>query len=61
MKLMHAALLFIKRTNLVPVIVKSLSVSNYSKPIFERTGFDCLSEVMFDDYKVDGEQVIKNT
>lgn len=59
---MQAAILFIKSMNLGrPYLVKGLGDSNYSKRIFERSGFDCLGEIMFDDYKVDGEQVITNT
>ena len=61
-KLMQAALLFIKNMNLgQPVLVKALGDSNYSHRIFERCGFDCLAEIMYDDYKVDGEQVVTGT
>ena len=62
MKLMQAALLFIKNMNLGrSFLVKGLGDSNFSKRIFEHTGFECLGEIMFEDYKVDGEQVIANT
>lgn len=60
-KLMQAALLFIKSMNLGPVLVKALGDSIYSHRIFERTEFDCLGEIMYDDYKNDGEQVVTNT
>ena len=61
LKLMQAALLFIKSMNLGrPVLVKGAGDSNYSKRIFERTGFECLGEIVFDDYIVDGEQVLTN-
>ena len=45
----------------LPVLVKALDDSNYSHRIFERFGFDCLAEIMYDDYKVDGEQVVTYT
>ena len=60
-KLMQAALLFIKSMNLGPVLVKALGDSKYSHRIFERTEFDCLGEIMYDDYKIDGEQVVTDT
>ena len=61
MKLMQAAILFIKSMDLGPVLVKGDCDSNYSKCIYERLNFDCLGEIKFEDYKVNGEQVVTNT
>ena len=62
LKLMQAALLFISSMNLGSVVVKGDCDSNFSKCIYERLGFDCLGEIMFDDYnKVKGEEVIADT
>ena len=59
-KLMQAAILFIKSMNLGLVLAKGLCDSNYSKRIYERLDFDCLGEIKFEDYKVNGEQVVTN-
>ena len=61
LKLMQATLLFFKSMNLGPVLSKGDCSSNFSKRIYERLHFDCLGEIKFEDYKVDGKQVITNT
>ena len=61
LKIMQAAMLFIKSMNLGPVLVKGDCSSNFSQHIYERLDFDCLGKIKYEDYKVDGEQVITNT
>ena len=62
LKLMQAALLFISSMDLGSVLVKGDCDSYYSQCIYERLGFECLAEFMFDDYnKVKGDTVIVDT
>ena len=61
LKLMQAVLLFLKSMKLGSVLTKGDCSSNFSKRVYERLDFDCLGEIKFEDYKVDGKQVITNT
>lgn len=61
LKIMQAALLLISSMRIGTVVAKGDCDSNYSKCIYERLGFDILGEIMFDEYKVNGEIVISNT
>ena len=57
-KLMLAATIFVSRMDIGPCVIKGNAASNYSKRIFEKLNFDNIKEVKFEDYKVDGVQVI---
>ena len=58
-RVMKAALAMIQNLELGAVLVKGEGTSNYSKKIYEKNGFENLAEVIYDDYKEDGEVVFK--
>ena len=60
-KLMRAALYFIRNLNLGGVVIKAGGSSNYSKRVFEKLGFEKLSELTYAEFKMDGKVVIVNT
>ena len=55
--LMGAAICFVRNLGLGDVIIKGEGTSNFSQRVFEKIGFDILSEVVYADYKVDGKVV----
>lgn len=59
--LMKAALQFVRNIGLDPVCITGEGTSNYSQRIYERFEFEVLHTVKYEDYKVDGEVVFKNT
>lgn len=59
--LMKAALLYVKDIGIDPVCITGEGTSNYSQNIYEKFGFEVMHCVNYDDYKVDGEVVFKNT
>jgi len=60
-KLMQATLLFCKELGLSPVCVKGEGTSNYSQRIYEKFDFETIHTLKYDEYKIDGEIVFKNT
>ena len=60
LKIMNATLALIKNLELGGVIVKGAGSGNYVNKIFEKAGFDFLGEVVYKDFKVDGELVFKD-
>ena len=60
-KLMRAALLFIRSLDLGVVVLKGGGTSLYSQRLFEKMGFEKLSEVVYSEFKIDGEIVMTNT
>ena len=60
LKIMNATLALIKNLELGGVIVKGEGSGNYVNKIFEKAGFDFLGEVVYKDFKVDGEIVFKD-
>lgn len=60
-QLISAAVLFVKNLGFESVCVQGEGTSNFSKKIYEKSGFDILFESQYVDYKVDGEQVVCNT
>ena len=60
-KLMQAALNFLGNLEISPLPIKGDATSNYTKRVYEKTGFEFIQELCYADYKVDGEQVICNT
>jgi hypothetical protein len=58
---MQATLLFCKELGLSPVCIKGEGTSNYSQKIFEKFGFETIHTMKYDEYKIDGEIVFKNT
>ena len=60
-KLMQATLLFCKELGLSPVCIKGEGTSNYSQRIFEKFDFEAIHTMKYDEYKIDGEIVFKNT
>lgn len=59
--LMKAALLFVKEIGLEPVCINGEGTSNSSQKIYEKFDFEVLHTVKYEDYKVDGEIVFKDT
>ncbi|CAC5381610.1 unnamed protein product [Mytilus coruscus] len=60
-KLMKATLLFCKELGLNPVFIKGEGTSNYSQKIYGKFGFETIHTLPYDEYKIDGEIVFKNT
>ena len=59
LKIMNATIALIKNLELGGVIVKGEGSGNYVNKIFEKAGFDFLGEVVYKDFKVNGETVFK--
>ena len=59
-KLMMAATVLASSLSGGPCVIKGNAVSNYSKRIFEKLGFDNIGEAKFEDYKVDGVNPMDN-
>ena len=59
-KVMSAAVEIVRQLGLGPVVVTGEGTSNYSKSIYEKLGFETNAEVIYDEYKVNGELVFKN-
>jgi hypothetical protein len=53
--------LFCKELGLSPVCIKGEGTSNYSQRIFEKFDFETIHTMKYDEYKIDGEIVFKNT
>ena len=60
-KLMRAAVLFIRSLELGTVVIKGDGTSLHSQRLFEKTGFEKLSEVVYSEFKMDNEIVVQNT
>ena len=58
---MRAAVYFIFNLGLGHVAIKAGGSSNFSKRVFEKLGFEKLSEIVYSEFKIDGKVVIKNT
>ena len=58
-KIMNAAIALVKNFGSRPILVKGEASSNYSKKIYENCDFDELGEILYKDYKEDGEIVFK--
>ena len=56
-KLMRAAVCFVSHLDLGDVVIKGEGTSVFSRQVFEKIGFETLSEVVFADYTVDGKAV----
>ena len=50
----------VKNFELGPILLRVEATSNFSKKIFEKLEFDNLAEVIYDNYKENGEVVFKN-
>ena len=61
LKLMQTALVFISGFNIGHCVVRGNCTSNYSKCIYEKCHFNTLGEIKFEDYRGNGEVVVKNT
>ena len=59
-KVMKAAVALVKNMNIGSVVIQGEGTANGSKRIYEKLGFEILAEVVYDDYKVNGEIVFKN-
>ena len=55
--LMRAAICFVRNLGLGDVIIKGEGTSTFSQRVFEKIGFDILSEIVYADYKVDRKAV----
>ena len=60
-RLMRAALFFIRCLDLGTVIIKGGGTSTFSQRLFEKLGFEKLSEVVYSEFKLDGKVVITNS
>ena len=56
-KLMRGAVCFVSHLDLGDVIIKGEGTSVFSQQVFEKIGFETLSEVVYADFKLDGEIV----
>ena len=59
-KLQKAAMAFVRNMGIGPVLIRGEASSNYSRMIYERLQFECLATIVFAEYKVNGEVVLKN-
>ncbi|XP_052818383.1 arylalkylamine N-acetyltransferase 1-like [Mya arenaria] len=59
--LMQAGVKLASNLGIEPIYIKGEGSSNYSQRIYEKLGFKTLFTKKFEDYKVDGEVVFKNT
>lgn len=59
--LMKGALQFVRDIGLETVCISGEGTSKYSQRIYEKFGFEILHTVKYEEYKEDGEVVIKNT
>jgi len=60
-KLFHAQITWIRSLGMKGVVIKGEASSNYSKLIFLRENFEVLYDLKFAGFKVNGEEIIKNT
>ena len=60
LEFMNATLALIKYLDFGGIIVKGEGSGNYVNKVFEKAGFDFLGEVVYKDFKVDGEIVFKD-
>ena len=60
-KLMRAAISFVRNLGLGHVIIKGGGSSNFSHRLYEKVGFEILSELVYDEYKFEGINVLSNT
>ena len=60
LKLMQAATILASNMDIGPCVIKGNAASNYSKRIFEKLDFENIGEVKFEDYIVDGVQVLSS-
>ena len=60
-KLMRAAVFFIQNLGLREVIIKGTASSNISQRLYEKVGFEMLSEMIYDEYRFEGVQILSNT
>ena len=60
LKIQKAAVAMAINFGVGPVLLKVEATSNFSKKIFEQLGFDTLGELLYENYKENGEVVFKN-
>ena len=60
-KIMKLMIALVKHLDLGPIVIKGEGSSNFSKLIYEKLGFETLAEVVYADYRVDGEVIISKT
>ncbi|CAC5384626.1 unnamed protein product [Mytilus coruscus] len=60
-KIFQAALQFSKELGINPVCIKGEGSGVYSQRIYEKSGFETLHTFKYDEYKVDGDIVFKDT
>ena len=59
-KVMNAAVDLVRNLEVGPVVIAGEGTSNYTKRIYEKLGFDALAEIIYEEYKPNGEVVFKN-
>jgi ribosomal protein S18 acetylase RimI-like enzyme len=60
-KMFQAGLMFCKEIGFDTVCIKGEGTSNYSQRIYEKFNFETIHTFKYDEYKIDGEVVFKNT
>ena len=60
-KLMRAAVFFVQNLGLGLFIIKGDGTSNFSQRLYEKVGFEMLAEVVYAEYKIDGNVVVSET
>ncbi|XP_052817468.1 arylalkylamine N-acetyltransferase 1-like isoform X2 [Mya arenaria] len=59
--LMESGIKLAKNLGISPCYITGECSSNFSKRIYERLGFDVLSETAYEDFEIEGKKVIQNT
>ena len=59
LKIMKAAIALVKNFGISPILIKGEASSNFSQKIYEKCNFDELGEILYNDYKEDGDVVFK--
>ncbi|XP_052817471.1 uncharacterized protein LOC128243629 isoform X2 [Mya arenaria] len=59
--LMESGIKLAKNLGISPCYITGEGSSNFSKRIYERLGFDVLSETVYEDFEIEGKKVIQNT
>jgi hypothetical protein len=58
---LSAGLMFCKEIGFDTVCIKGEGTSNYSQRIYEKFNFETIHTFKYDEYKINGEVVFKNT
>ena len=60
-RMLNAGVAFAKHLGIDPIYIKGEGSNNYSKKVYENSGFEILHEERYDDFVVDGVRPLQNT